>query len=88
MEKERFVNEILNSVENTTKAIPREALFQKIEHRIQERFVSGKTLWLVAASIVILITLNIFFLNENLHSNTPETAHLEYTIHNNNQLYR
>ena len=35
MERENFINEILNSVEGIVKVKPKEALFQKIEQRIQ-----------------------------------------------------
>jgi len=88
MEKERFVNEILNSVENATKAIPSEALFQKIEHRIQNTFVSSKTLWLVAASIAVLVSINILILEGKHSTSKNEMASFEYSINKNNQLYK
>lgn len=88
MEKEKFITEILNSVDTSVKAIPNEVLFQKIEQRIQERFVSGKTLWLVAASIAVLVSINILILEGKHSISKNEMASFEYSINKNNQLYK
>lgn len=88
MERENFINEILNSVDGITKVNPNEALFQKIEQRIQETTVSPRTLWLVAASIVILVTLNLLLIKGKPFTSESEIASMEYSINKSNQLYK
>lgn len=87
MEKENFINEILNSVDGITKVTPNEVLFQKIEQRIQETTVSPRTLWLVAASIAVLIAINLLLISGK-PSSESEMASLEYSINKSNQLYK
>lgn len=85
MEREKFINEILNSVDGIGKVNPNDALLQKIENRINESTISSKTLWLVAASIAVLISLNILFVTSFKQNN--ETAKNELFVMKNNQLY-
>lgn len=86
MEKETFINAILNSTNGMTKVHPNADLLSKIEKRIQEKKpVSSATLWLVAASIVVLISINVGIMNSR---HTPEEAStLAATITKSNQLY-
>jgi len=88
MERENFINEILNSVDGIAKVTPNEVLFQKIEQRIQETTVSPRTLWLVAASIAALIALNLLLVSGKPSSGESEMASLEHSINKNNQLYK
>jgi cell division protein FtsL len=89
MEKEQFINKILSSVNGITPVEPSDALFSKIEQRLQEKsVVSLKMMWLVAASIVILMSLNIILLSEKPNSNQSELASLEQSINKSNQLYK
>lgn len=87
MERENFINEILNSVDGIAKVTPNEVLFQKIEHRIQETTVSPRTLWLVAASIAVLIAINLLLISGK-PSSESEMASLEHSINKSNQLYK
>lgn len=89
MEQENFIHDILNSTTGITKVNPDEDLFLKIEQRINEKpLVSMKTLWLVAASIIILISLNIIVLaTKDTSLPKSSTAELENSIHKSNQLY-
>ncbi len=86
MEKESFINAILNSTNGMKTLYPNPELFSKIEQRIQERMpVSSTTLWLVAASIVVLIFINVGIINSR---QTPEeVTTLTSTISKSNQLY-
>lgn len=88
MERENFINEILNSVDGIAKVTPNEVLFQKIEQRIKETTVSPRTLWLVAASISALIALNLLLVSGKPSSVESEMASLEHSINKSNQLYK
>ena len=88
MEREDFINKVLNSTDGITKAIPNDAVFLKIEKRIDETTISLRTIWLVAASMVILISFNIMLLNGKSNSNESEIASLEHSINKSNQLYK
>lgn len=88
MEKEDFINRILNSVDGISTATPNDVVFQKIENKINENKISTSTLWLVAASIVVLISFNIALLNEKFNDNETEMASLEQSINRSNQLYK
>lgn len=88
MERENFINEILNSIDGIAKVTPNEVLFQKIEQRIKETIVSPRTLWLVAASISALIALNLLLVSGKPSSGESEMASLEHSINKSNQLYK
>lgn len=88
MERENFINEILNSVEGITKVTPNQTLFQKIEQRIQETSVSPRMVWLVAVSIAVMISINLFLISEKPSSGESEMASLEHSINKSNQLYK
>jgi hypothetical protein len=88
MEKEDFINKVLNSVDGITKVTPSDAIFQKIEKRIDETTISINTLWLIAASIVVLISFNLILLNGKSNFKDSEMASLERSINKSNQLYK
>jgi prophage maintenance system killer protein len=87
MEKENWINEVLNSTNEITKVAPDERLFYKIQYRIQNN-VSYQTLWLAAASIAILLALNMSIINgsKSKKEDTMEAA-LSYSLNKSNQLY-
>lgn len=88
MEKEQFINDILNSTHGITKVEPSTELFSKIELRIQEKsIVPMKTIWLVAASIVALMILNILIIASKNKSQDSTISELEKSINKSNQLY-
>jgi hypothetical protein len=90
MEKENWINEILNSANGMTKVTPNEDLYSRIEQKIflKDNVVSIKTVWLVAASIVILISLNISALqNKQATTNETSEAIIASTLNKSNQLY-
>ena len=88
MEREEFINHVLNSVDEITKITPNEAVLKRIEFRINESKISKKSLWLVAASIVVLISLNIVILKDNFSNDKTAIISLEQVINQNNQLYK
>lgn len=87
MEREDFINEILNSTNGIRKVSPNPQVFEKIKMRIEENRVSSKMLWLVAASIAILIALNLVLWAAQPKTISNEMASLEHSIHKSNQLY-
>ncbi|MEO5775774.1 MAG: hypothetical protein ABIQ27_02655 [Flavobacterium sp.] len=90
MEKENWIETILNSTNGITHVTPSDDLFSKIQKRIQvESKVSSKTVWLVAASIAVLVMLNFSALASNTKQKTSSTtAYLEMTVNKSNQLYQ
>jgi uncharacterized membrane protein YvbJ len=89
MEKQNWIEKVVNSTNGITQVNPKDDLFSKIQHRIrQENKVPSKTIWLVAASVAILIMLNISVINSKSESrNDSTTAYLENTLNKSNQLY-
>lgn len=90
VEKENWIENILNSTNGITQVTPNDDLLSKIQHRIQqENKVSSKTLYLVAASIAVLVMLNISVINSRSKSTKDlTTAYLEMTVNKSNQLYQ
>lgn len=90
MERNNWIETILNSTNGITPVAPSDDLFSKIQQRIQQdNKVSSKTLWLVAASIAVLVVLNITVITTKSKSNkNSTTAYLEMTVNKNNQLYQ
>ena len=59
MEKDRWIENVLNSTNGITKVSPNDQLFSKIQSRINDQKpVETYVKWLIAASIVVLISLN------------------------------
>lgn len=89
MKKEDFINAVLNSTNEMTQVTPEEDLYLKIERRINNKeVVSINTLWMVAASIAVLIMLNVTLLNKYNSAKTSELSSLEHSINKSNQLYK
>jgi len=89
MEKENWIANILNSTNGITDVVPSEDLFSKIQTRIKnQNKVSEKTVWLVAASIAVLVLLNCsLLLSKTKEEKTATTAYFETTLNQSNQLY-
>ena len=87
MERENWIQDILNSTNGITKVKPNDDLFARIETRIQDEIVVPTyTKWLVAASICLLISLNFAALKNEIKQ--QETTNLsELVTIQNNQLY-
>ncbi len=87
MEKETYIQEILNSSNGITKVNPKDDLFSKIEQRIQEnKIVPLRKIWLVAASIVILVSINLSLLSNQNSKKEINTA-LGLSLNKSNQIY-
>ena len=90
MERNNWIETILNSPNGITPVAPSDDLFSKIQQRIQlERKVSSKTVWLVAASIAVIVMLNFSILAfKSKEKTSSTTAYLEMTVNKSNQLYK
>ncbi|MFT3794287.1 hypothetical protein [Flavobacterium sp.] len=89
MEKENWINEILDSTDGLQPATPDAALFSRIEMKIGNRLVSTQTIWLAAASIAALVALNLAVINQSSQKVQPDAAAtLAASIDHSNQFYR
>ncbi|MBU2060333.1 MAG: hypothetical protein KKH44_00590 [Bacteroidetes bacterium] len=69
MEKENWINEILSSTDKIVKVLPSDGLYAKIESQIQQqKTVETKWVWLAAASMLLLVSLNIKIVSNELKS--------------------
>lgn len=88
MKKEDFITAVLNSTNGMTQVAPAESLYFKIENRIDKKeVVALNTLWMVAASVFVLITINFMLITNFRKSSSSEMIVLEQTINPTNQLY-
>ena len=90
MEKENWIENILNSTNGIMQVTPSENMFSKIQQKInKQNKLSQKTVWLVAASIAVLLALNFTVLRTKfIESKTSTTVYFENTINQSNQLYQ
>ena len=90
MERNNWITTILNSTNGITPVVPSDDLFSKIQLRIRlESKVSSKIVWLMAASIAVLVLLNVSALASKTKEKTSSTtAYLEMTVNKSNQLYQ
>ena len=90
MEKNNWITTILNSTDGIKSVEPSDDLFSRIHQRIQkENKVSSKSVWLVAASITVLILLNFTILiTKTKERTTSSTAYFENILNKSNQLYQ
>ena len=69
MEKENWINEILSSTDHIIKVLPSDGLYAKIQSQIQQqKTVETKWVWLAAASMLLLVSLNIKMVSNELKS--------------------
>lgn len=90
MERNNWIENILKSTDGIKSVAPSDDLFAKIQQRIQlESKVSSKTVWLVAASIAVLVLLNFSIINfKSKRTHDSTAAYLEMTVNQSNQLYK
>lgn len=88
MEKKIFIETILNSATTNQKITPREDLLDVILKKIaKENTISSDLVWKYAASIAILISLNLAFIATNQKPKENNKPILENLIFEDNQLY-
>lgn len=89
MEKEPWIEKIMNSINGMASVTPDEELLARIQQKVKDpKNVPSATVWLVAASIVLLVMLNITLLhNTSKNKKKDTTLYLENTFNQSNQLY-
>lgn len=90
MEKNNWIETILNSTNGLTPVVPSDNLFSKIQAQIKNKNkVSEKIIWLVAASVAVLVALNCSVLSSKTKKNkTSTTTYFENELNKSNQLYQ
>jgi len=86
MERNKFIEEILNSSTNIKVVSPNDDLFHRIQHKIKSENNSQKhSRWLIAASVAILISINTSMLISKANINKNELSALVEI--SDNQIY-
>ncbi len=92
MEQKEWIEKVMQSMDNTKEVQPDTALFEQLELKIKESkvtIISMPTVIGIAASLLLLITLNINSL-KNLKTSSPTEINdliEELNIQESNQLY-
>jgi predicted lactoylglutathione lyase len=89
MEKDKWIENILNSTNGITQVNPNNQLFSKIQAKINDqKTAENYTKWLVAASIVVLLSLNTTYLIQKSKTNKQSNDNITSLVDTvNNQLY-
>jgi hypothetical protein len=88
MEQENWINEILDSTNGMTSVMPDAKLFSKIQDRIQmQKTVNPQWVCLAAASIILLVALNVKFIFFETSNEERATELIVSSISKSNQLY-
>ena len=89
MKKEDFIENVLNSTSGIVKAIPNDDLLNRIQAKIEEeKPATDYTKWLVAASILVLISLNIGVLSTSSSKSSSKSNEISQLVPTtDNQLY-
>ena len=89
MKNEQWTEQILASINGLQPAAADEALFSKIKSRISSaEFVSPKTVWLAAASIVVLLAANAIIIRKSATQTVvSDTVSIATAFDQSNQLY-
>ena len=89
MEQDKWIENVLNSTNGITKVAPNDLLFSKIEKQIQENNRNSRsTLWLVAASVTLFLSLSFIVFQLSSFSKKEKTASFDEQFTINNQLYK
>lgn len=88
MEKETWINEVLESTQGITTVVPNARLFSKIQSKIKvENTIPMPWVWTAAASMVILVALNIALVSLNTKKEKSATEIMASQLSKSNQLY-
>lgn len=85
MEKDKWIEEVLNSTNKIKKVAPPEGLLDSILQAAQQGSVPARMVWIAAASIAALVALNLAIIKSGSPDKTENnSASMFYT---DNQLY-
>lgn len=84
--KDKWIDKVMESTANMQQAVPQDSLFYKIEQKVSNtvsyaRTVPLRTVSLAAASIVLLVAVNLYMLrNDTQKSNVNEQSGVETIV--------
>jgi hypothetical protein len=88
-EKEKWIREVMGSLDNAQRAEPNPFLFTRIEQRLQSArpaaYVSTRMVWLAATSFVLLLFLNVQLIRRQ-NASSPDDKSLNPVV-SDMQLY-
>lgn len=89
MRREEWINEIIDSTNQIVKVMPDDGLFLKIQNKLKvKKTVSKEWVWLAAASIVFLASINIKVIYNELQTEKEmEETELIAAVTDSNQFY-
>ena len=88
MEKEQWIQTVMNSTNGISAVMPSDDLLANIQLKIkQQEKVAPTTVWWIAASIAVLVTLNVALLQKAKTRDNSTNSYLEHTLNQSNQLY-
>lgn len=88
MKKENWIEEILDGTNHIVKVVPDDMLFLKIQNKIKiQNNISLELFWLVAASFLILVSLNIKIVFSEIKSGKNQNETFALIMTDSNQLY-
>lgn len=88
MEKDQWIQTVMNSTNGISAVTPSDDLLSKIQLKIkQQEKVAPTTVWWIAASIAVLLTLNVALLQKAKTRDNSTSSYLEHTLNQSNQLY-
>ncbi|MFP9115495.1 hypothetical protein ACLI1A_16270 [Flavobacterium sp. RHBU_3] len=88
MKKEQWIDDILSSTNSLKKLHPDENLLRQIKEKAATNEVNYKMLWFVAASVILLVSLNLRALgNVNTVQKPVNESQADNPFSESNQLY-
>lgn len=92
MEKEKWIQSVLETTKSIQKLPPTDGMYDAILDRVHaEKRLSPKTIWMAAASVLLLATLNIVAVTKITATESKETNNIvendDSPLYVNNQLY-
>lgn len=89
MEQDKWIKNVLNSANGIVKMEPNDLLFSRIENQIQlNNRESRNSLWLVAASITLFLSLSCIVFQLSSFSKKENVSSFDEQFSINNQLYK
>ena len=87
MEKETWINEVLESTNGIKPAIPNAQLLAKIQNRIQTQNIPMRWVLMAAATLLLLVSLNVTLVFSKSKKERSATEVMASYLSKSNQLY-
>ncbi|WP_366184688.1 hypothetical protein [Flavobacterium ovatum] len=89
MERDKWISEVMDSTNQIVKVLPDDGLFFKIQNKLKvKKTIAKEWVWLAAASIIILLSINIRVIYKELQTEKEiEETVLIAAVSDSNQFY-